>query len=53
MSPALAGGFFTTEPSGSPGVYFLSFDLLFISCGLYALAAACNIPKVHPSHTSA
>ena len=23
MSPALAGGFFTTEPPGSPRVYFL------------------------------
>jgi len=31
VSPALAGGFFTTEPSRSPGVYSLSFNLLFFS----------------------
>ena len=39
VSPALAGGFFTTEPSGKPTVVVSSIDYLICeSCGVYPFA---------------
>ena len=38
-SPALAGGFFTTEPSGKPNVVVSSIDYLICErCGVYPFA---------------
>ena len=39
VSPALAGGFFTTEPSGKPNVVVSSIDYLICErCGVYPFA---------------